>query len=255
MQMYARNIGRLYSESKEFLGFESGRVPWIVGIAGSVSVGKSTTARLLQELLSRWPETPNVALVTTDGFLYPNGVLEERHLMERKGFPESYNRRSLIDFLAAVKSGQRHIKVPVYDHLRYNIVDGEFIEVDQPDILIVEGLNVLQPAPGIEADEFRTVSDFFDFSIYVDAAEDALETWYVDRFLKLKSTAFTDDKSYFRNYANLTDEEAVALAKHIWGSINLPNLRHNIAPTRSRATVVLTKGQDHSVERIQLRKL
>lgn len=255
MQMYARSTEVLFSNAKRFLGFDDVRVPWIVGIGGSVSVGKSTAARLLQELLSRWPETSRVSLVTTDGFLYPNAVLEERRLMQRKGFPESYDRRALLEFLAAVKSGKRNIHVPVYDHLTYDIVAGEYITVDQPDILIVEGLNVLQPSERSDADEFSVVSDFFDFSVYLDAPEDALEEWYIDRFLTLRSTAFANDRSYFRHYADMPDEVAVATARQIWESINLPNLRHNIAPTRSRATVILTKGHDHAVEKVQVRKL
>ncbi|MFY9262523.1 MAG: type I pantothenate kinase [Actinomycetaceae bacterium] len=255
MQMYARNIGRLFIESKQFLGFDEVRVPWIVGIGGSVSVGKSTAARLLRELLSRWPDTSRVALITTDGFLYPNEVLEERGLMQRKGFPESYDRRALLEFLAAVKSGKRNLQVPVYDHVTYNIVPGKFITVDQPDILIVEGLNVLQPSRSIDGDEFSAVSDFFDFSIYLDAPEEALEQWYIDRFLTLRSTAFSNENSYFRAYAALNDDEAVATARRIWETINLPNLRHNIAPTRSRATVILTKSSDHTVEKVEVRKL
>ncbi|QJC22268.1 type I pantothenate kinase [Arcanobacterium buesumense] len=255
MHMYARNTGRLFTESKKFLGFSDLRVPWIVGIAGSVSAGKSTVARLLRELLSRSPETPRVDLVTTDGFLYPNAVLNERQLLTRKGFPESYDRRALIDFLAAIKSGRRHVSAPVYDHVTYDIVPTKRIVVDCPDILIVEGLNVLQPPPSIVDHEFSTVSDFFDFTIYVDAPEEALERWYVDRFLSLRSTAFTNRDSYFRNYADLTDAQARSTAQHIWGAINLPNLRHNIAPTKNRATVILTKGPNHGIETIQIRKL
>ncbi|USR79060.1 type I pantothenate kinase [Arcanobacterium pinnipediorum] len=255
MHMYARNTERLFSESKNFLGFNELRVPWIVGIAGSVSAGKSTVARLLRELLSRSPQTPRVDLVTTDGFLLPNKVLDQRRLLTRKGFPESYDRRAILAFLAAVKSGRRHVTAPVYDHVTYDIVPNEYIVVDRPDILIVEGLNVLQPAPGIAAHEFSAVSDFFDFTIYVDAPEDALERWYIERFLKLRSTAFTNDASYFRNYANLTDDQARETARQIWGAINLPNLRHNIAPTRNRATVVLTKGEEHNIEQVKVRKL
>ncbi|WP_216379471.1 type I pantothenate kinase [Arcanobacterium phocae] len=255
MHMYARNTGRLFHESKNFLGFEDLRVPWIVGIAGSVSAGKSTVARLLRELLSRSPETPKVNLVTTDGFLLPNAVLDERRILTRKGFPESYDRRALLEFLAAVKSGRRNVSAPVYNHVTYDIVPGERIVVDQPDILIVEGLNVLQPAPGIAAHEFSAVSDFFDFTIYVDAPEEALERWYIDRFLSLRSTAFTNEASYFRNYASMTDAQARETARQIWGAINLPNLRHNIAPTKNRATVILTKGPDHAIEQIQIRKL
>ncbi len=254
MQMYARNIGRLFRESKDFLGYDDARVPWIVGIGGSVSVGKSTAARLLRELLRRWPQTPNVDLVPTDGFLYSNAILEERGLMGRKGFPESYDRGALLRFLAEVKAGKRDVQVPVYDHTAYDILPDEYITVDQPDILIIEGLNVLQPArPG--SSNVLAISDFFDFSIYLDAPEEALENWYVDRFLTLRSTAFADDRSYFRNYAGMSDEEAIATARTIWSAINLPNLRDNIAPTRSRATVVLTKGMEHTIETVEVRKL
>ncbi|QRV01806.1 type I pantothenate kinase [Arcanobacterium phocisimile] len=255
MHMYARNTERLFSESKNFLGFNELRVPWIVGIAGSVSAGKSTVARLLRELLSRSPETPRVDLVTTDGFLLPNAVLDQRRILTRKGFPESYDRRAILAFLAAVKSGRRNVTAPVYDHVTYDIVPNEYIVVDRPDILIVEGLNVLQPAPGIAAHEFSAVSDFFDFTIYVDAPEEALERWYIERFLKLRSTAFTNDASYFRNYANLTDSQARETARQIWGAINLPNLRHNIAPTRNRATVILKKGPNHTIDQVHVRKL
>ncbi|WP_455952201.1 type I pantothenate kinase [Arcanobacterium haemolyticum] len=255
MHMYARNTGRLFSESKNFLGFSDVRVPWIVGIAGSVSAGKSTVARLLRELLSRSPETPRVDLVTTDGFLFPNAVLNEQRLLARKGFPESYDRRAILEFLAAVKSGKRNVTAPVYDHITYDIVPDRVITVDQPDILIVEGLNVLQPAPGIAAHEFSAVSDFFDFTIYVDAPEEALERWYIDRFLTLRTTAFTNEASYFKNYSDLTDSQARETARQIWGAINLPNLRHNIAPTKNRATVILTKGPSHTIDQVQIRKL
>lgn len=256
MQMYARHTGALMAESHEFLGVNAPRTPWIIGIAGSVAVGKSTAARLLRELMSRWPQTPHVDLVTTDGFLYPNAVLEEHGLMERKGFPESYNRRALIDFLAAVKAGESGVQVPVYDHVSYDIVPGATITINHPDVLIVEGLNVLQP-PRMNnaADEFLTVSDYFDFSIYLDAPEEYLEQWYIDRFQKLRATAFADERSYFRNYAQLNDTEAEMAARLVWRTINLPNLRENIAPTRTRATVILTKGANHAVQSVHLRKL
>lgn len=254
MQTYATYSVHLLKETNAFFGRQAERTPWIVGIAGSVAVGKSTAARLLRELLSRWPHTPNVALVPTDGFLYPNSVLTERGIMGRKGFPESYDRRALLDFLQRVKSGAAEIEVPVYDHIVYDIVEGEKIVVNKPDILIVEGLNVLQPAR-TDASQQLAVSDYFDFSIYLDAAESDLEEWYVSRFRSLRSTAFSHKDSYFRSYANLTDEEASATAHQIWASINLPNLRENIAPTRSRATVTLTKGRDHRIEAIHLRKI
>ncbi|QOR47147.1 type I pantothenate kinase [Trueperella pecoris] len=254
MQTYSTCTGNLLKETSGFFGRQAERTPWIVGIAGSVAVGKSTSARLLRELLSRWPHTPNVALVPTDGFLFPNSVLTERGLMGRKGFPESYNRRAILDFLQHVKSGAQHIEVPVYDHITYDIVPGERIVVDKPDILIVEGLNVLQPARPHAAEQLA-VSDYFDFSIYLDADEADLERWYISRFRSLRHTAFSHADSYFRSYANLTDEEAEATAHQIWASINLPNLRENIAPTRSRATVTLTKGKDHRIEEIKLRKI
>ncbi|VEI12808.1 type I pantothenate kinase [Trueperella bialowiezensis] len=254
MQTYAKHTSGLYRETSAFFRRDVERTPWIVGIAGSVAVGKSTAARLLRQLLSRWPHTPNVDLVPTDGFLYPNAVLHERGIMGRKGFPESYDRRALIDFLHRVKSGEEEVTVPVYDHVSYDIVPGEKIVIRKPDILIVEGLNVLQPAHPKSRSQL-TVSDYFDFSIYLDAAESHLVDWYVSRFRSLRSTAFSDERSYFRSYANLSDEEATATARQIWSSINLPNLRENIAPTRSRAKVILTKGADHLIERIQLRKI
>lgn len=256
MQMYAVHTGKLFHHSKDFLGYSAERTPWIVGIAGSVSVGKSTSARLLQELMRRWPATPNVALVTTDGYLLPNAVLEERGLMNRKGFPESYDRYGLLEFLDAVKAGATEAKVPVYDHVTYDVVPGEYITISNPDVIIVEGLNVLQPAKlSSTSGEFAAVSDYFDFTIYLDAPEDALERWYIDRFLSFRSTAFSNPNSYFRSYADLTDEEAVDTARNIWRTINLPNLRENVAPTRSRATVVLEKGPDHRIETIQVRRL
>lgn len=256
MQMYARHTGALLAESHAFLGLDEPRTPWIIGIAGSVAAGKSTSARLLRELMSFWPQTPHVDLVTTDGFLYPNAVLQERGLMERKGFPESYNRPALLSFLADVKAGKRNLQVPVYDHISYDIVPDTYITVDQPDILIVEGLNVLQPAPMSSADgEFRAVSDYFDFSLYIDASESSLEQWYIERFQKLRKTAFTNERSYFRHYAHLSDTQAQEEARRIWRTINLPNLRKNIAPTCNRATAILTKGSDHSVQSVHLRKL
>ena len=256
MQMYARHTGRLMHESHAFIGLQEHRTPWIIGIAGSVAVGKSTAARLLRELMRRWPETPHVDLVTTDGFLYPNAVLKENGLMDRKGFPESYDRHALLNFLSAVKSGTGNLQVPVYDHISYDIVPDTWVTVDRPDVLIVEGLNVLQPPRMSSSDgEFRAVSDYFDFSIYLDAPEDALEQWYMDRFRNLRKTAFTNAHSFFRSYAHLSDEEADDTARRLWRTINRPNLHENVAPTRSRATVILTKGADHSVETVYLRKL
>ena len=225
-------------------------------MAGSVSVGKSTTARLLQLLLARWPQHPRVELVTTDGFLHPNAELARRDLMTRKGFPESYDRRALLRFVTEVKAGRSEVTAPVYSHLVYDIVAGEKLTVHRPDILLIEGLNVLQPAlvppPGRAA---LAVSDFIDFSVYVDAATDDIRRWYVERFLRLRETAFRNPESYFRRYAELGEAEAVERAEQIWAQINGPNLEHNILPTRGRASLVLRKGSDHSVTGIRLRKV
>ncbi|MBD3689960.1 type I pantothenate kinase [Nanchangia anserum] len=229
--------------------------PFVIGVAGSVAVGKSTTARLLQELLRRWPSTPRVELVTTDGFLYPNAELARRGIAHRKGFPESYDRRTFLRFLANIKSGVEVTHAPVYSHVIYDITD-EVTTVRRPDIVIIEGLNVLQPArPHREASSALAVSDFFDFSIYVDARPADIEQWYVERFLRLKQTAFLERDSYFRRYADISDDIARDIAHNIWASINLPNLVDNIAPTRSRANLILRKGPDHHVHRILLRKI
>lgn len=255
LQLYADGQRRTAQERHTFLGeTHAPRIPFIIGIAGSVAVGKSTVARLLRLLLSRWERTPRVDLITTDGFLLPNATLNERGLLGRKGFPESYDRPALIEFLAAVKAGRPQLRVPVYSHVVYDIVPGEYITVDQPDILIVEGLNVLQPPrwkPGVMP---LAVSDFFDFSIYVDAAPEHIESWYVDRFLTLRQTAFSREDSFFRTYASLSDREAEETARRIWHDINLPNLMENITPTRERATMIFTKGHDHRVESLHLRK-
>ena len=235
-----------------FLGRPLQRVPFIIGLGGSVAVGKSTTARVLQALLARWPDHPRVDLVTTDGFLRPNRVLEERGIMDRKGFPESYDVRRLVRFLEEVKRGEPEVHAPVYSHVVYDIVEGDEQVLRKPDIVILEGLNVLQTgaAAGHEA---RFVSDWFDFSIYVDADEADIERWYVERFFALRETAFSDETSFFRHFAALSDEELEATARGIWGSINQPNLRTNILPSRSRADLILDKGPDHEVRRVRLR--
>ncbi len=256
LNMYVGGVGALHRITTTFLGERTDRTPFVIGVAGSVAVGKSTTSRVLREMLARWPDTPRVELVTTDGFLYPNAVLEERNLMHRKGFPESYDRRALLRFVVEVKSGAEEVRAPRYDHLTYDIMPGEEIVVRKPDVLIVEGLNVLQPASLDETGRsVLALPDFFDFSIYVDANPADVRRWYVERFLRLRSTAFADPHSYFRRYADLTDEEAVQTANRIWSTINEPNLVQNIAPTRGRATLVMTKGSDHAVSRIRLRKL
>ena len=255
LNFYVEAIHGLRLATSEFLGDRPTRVPFVVGVAGSVAVGKSTTARILRELMSRWPHTPRVALVPTDGFLYPNAVLEERGLLLRKGFPESYDRRALLKFVADIKSGVPQAEARQYSHLTYDVLP-ETVTVHKPDVLIVEGLNVLQP-PTVRSDGTNTgaISDFFDFSVYVDADLEDIRRWYVERFLRLRETAFADPKSYFHRYAALTDEQARATATEIWTRINEPNLVENIEPTKGRATLVLAKGADHSVETIKLRKL
>ncbi|MCV7210943.1 type I pantothenate kinase [Mycolicibacterium canariasense] len=242
---------RLFAATSEFLGEQTPDtpVPFIIGVAGSVAVGKSTTARVLKALLARWEHHPRVDLVTTDGFLYPNAELGRRNIMHRKGFPESYDRRALMRFVTAVKSGAEAVSAPVYSHLLYDIVPGEHQIIRQPDILILEGLNVLQTGPAL------MVSDLFDFSLYVDARIEDIEQWYISRFLSMRAGAFADPASHFHHYSTLTDDQAIFAARDIWHSINRPNLIDNILPTRPRATLVLRKDSDHSINRLRLRKL
>lgn len=255
LQLYVDGRRRTAQDRRAFLGeTPESTTPFVIGIAGSVAVGKSTVARLLQLLLSRWANTPRVDLVPTDGFLYPNAILEKRGILARKGFPESYDRQALLNFLAAVKSGVPTLEVPTYSHVLYDIVEGQPLIIDRPDILIVEGLNVLQPPrtkPGVMS---VAVSDYFDFSIYVDAEESHIERWYVDRFAELRRTAFSREDSFFRTYASLSDKEAETTARMVWSAINLPNLRENIAPTRERATMIFKKDASHRVESLLLRK-
>ncbi len=256
LSIYVSAMQRLFVAQRRFLGIEDRKMPYIIGVAGSVAVGKSTTARVLQALLARWSPRPKVDLVTTDGFLYPNAVLDREGLMQKKGFPESYDLTALLQFLSDLKAGRRAVRAPIYSHLTYDVIPNEWVQVDQPDILILEGINVLQtgrlPRDGKAV---PYVSDFFDFSVYIDADENVLREWYVERFLALRSTAFADPRSYFNRYANYSDEEAASTALEIWERTNLANLNENILPTRPRATLILKKGPEHIVEQVALRRL
>ncbi len=257
LSLYVHATQDLFKATRYFLGARDGKVPYIIGVAGSVAVGKSTTSRVLQALLTRWPNTPKVDLVTTDGFLFPNTVLERDNLMHRKGFPESFDVAALLKFLSRIKAGERNVSAPLYSHFAYDVLPpDQVVVVDQPDILIVEGLNVLQPGRmPRDGTAVPFVSDYFDFSVYIDAETETVERWYVERFMTLRQTAFRDPGAYFHRYASLTDEEALETALDIWRRINLVNLQENILPTRQRADLILKKGGNHLVEEVWLRKL
>jgi type I pantothenate kinase len=256
LNLYVQASQKLFHASNMFLHRHDLKVPYVIGIAGSVAVGKSTSARILRRLLSRWPSHPKVDLVTTDGFLMPNAVLQREGLMNRKGFPESYDLQRILRFMADIKSGERDVEAPLYSHLTYDVLQDKTQVVDQPDILIIEGINVLQTGrPPRNGRGIPNTSDFFDFSIFIDAEEEDLRQWYIERFFSLKNGAFQDPKSYFHRYAALTDSEATETATRIWNSINLVNLRENILPTRPRADLVLRKGSDHKIRSVFLRKL
>ena len=256
LNLHVGAVRHLYEARRQFMGLrERQKLPYVIGIAGSVAVGKSTFSRVLRACLARWSDHPRVDLITTDGFLYPNETLEARGLMRRKGFPESYDQRRLLRFLADIKAGAPDVEAPVYSHLRYDIVPNEMLRVDQPDILILEGLNVLQ-SPDAARDASRLfVSDFFDFSIYLDAGEQTIERWYIERFLRLRETVFRNQASYFHRFSELTEPEAVDTARKIWADINLLNLRENILPTRERAHLILEKGEEHLVRKVRLRRV
>ena len=256
VNLYVGATQELYGATQQFLGGREHKVPYIIGMAGSVAVGKSTTARILRALLSHWPNHPKVDLVPTDGFLLPNAVLESEGLMERKGFPESYDLPAVLRFLSAIKAGKRNVEAPVYSHLYYDVMPDKTIKIDQPDVLIIEGLNVLQTGkPPKDGKAIPYVSDFFDFSVYLDADEEMLRTWYIERFLQLRGTAFSNPQSYFHRYASLTDDESRETANRIWETINLANLRENVLPTRQRADLIMRKDDNHAISSVALRKL
>lgn len=256
LNLYVGAAQQLHGATSTFLGKKDGKMPYIIGLAGSVAVGKSTSGRVLEALLARWPNHPRVDLIGTDGFLLPNEVLEERDLMERKGFPESYNQGKLLAFLADVKAGRRNVVAPVYSHFHYDVLPGETKIVDRPDILIVDGLNVLQPATlPRDGEAIPFVSDYFDFSIYIDADAAHVGNWYVERFMRLRQTAFRDPGAYFHRYSKLSNKKARETAAGIWERINLKNLQENILPTRQRADLIIHKTKDHAVDQVALRKL